>query len=140
MFHSLGELNARLRELLVDLNGRAAAGAPKWSGNIGADYHTPLASGFELDLTGNVKFSGTYFTRNGALNDYVQGSSALVDLAASIGPEDGRWMLALIGTNLTDNRLVTSSGPRPFLSPTGDDVILNLAEGRKVYVQVSFKF
>jgi outer membrane receptor protein involved in Fe transport len=70
----------------------------------------------------------------------VQGSSATFDLASSIGPENGRWALALVGTNLTDKRTVTSSGPRPFLPANGDDVILNLSEGRKVFVQVSFKF
>jgi len=125
---------------LVNLKGRASSAAPKWSGNIGADYRTPVGGGLELDLTGNLQFRSSYFTRNGSPADYVQGSSTTLDLAASIGPEDRRWALSLIGTNLSDKRTVTTSGPRPFLSATGDDVILNLSEGRKVYVQASFKF
>ncbi|MBW8814308.1 MAG: TonB-dependent receptor [Caulobacterales bacterium] len=125
---------------LIDLKGRASLGAPKWSGNVAADFRRPVGSGYELDLTGNLQYRSSYYTRNGAPDDYVQGSTALIDLAASIGPETGRWKVSLIGTNLTDKRTVTTSGPRPFLSPTGDDIILNLSDGRKVYVQASVKF
>lgn len=125
---------------LMDLKGRASSGAPKWSGNIAANYHAPVGNNYELDLTGNIQFKSSYFTRDGSLTDYKQGSSATFDLAGSIGPENGRWTLALIGTNLGDKRTVTSSGPRPFLPATGDDVILNLSEGRKVSVQASVKF
>ena len=70
----------------------------------------------------------------------MQGSSTSFDLAASFGPEDGRWTLSLVGTNLSDKRTVTSGGPRPFQTATGDDVILNLSEGRKLFVQAGFKF
>jgi len=125
---------------LVDINGRAASAAPKWSGNLGAAFRTSVANDLELNLTGNVQFRSRYFTRNGALDDHVQGSSRSLDVAASIGPEDGRWSLGLIATNLADKRTVTTSGPRPFLSPTGDDVILNLSEGRKVFVQAAVRF
>ena len=124
----------------VDLQGRASAEAPKWSGNIAANYRAPVGNNYEIDVTGNIQFKSSYYTRNGSLSDYVQGSSTLFDLAASIGPADGRWALALIGTNLSDKYLVTSSGPRPFLQATGDDVIYNLSEGRKVTLQASVKF
>jgi len=125
---------------LMDLKGRASSGAPKWSGNIAASYRALLGSDYELDLTGNVQFKSGYYTRDGSLLDFKEGSSTTLDLAASFGPEDGRWAVALIGTNLTDKRSVTSSGPRPFLPATGDDLILNLNEGRKVSVQASVKF
>ena len=124
----------------ADLKGRASSGAPKWSGNVAANFRKPVGAHYQFDLTGNVQFKTSYYTRDGSPTDYVQGSSATFDLAGSFGPEDGRWALALIGTNLTDKRTVTSSGPRPFLPATGDDVILNLSEGRKVFVQASFKF
>lgn len=124
----------------MDLNGRASSGAPKWSGNVAADFHKPLGNDYAFDVTGNMQFKTSYYTRDGSLNDYVQGSSVLFDMTVSFGPENGRWAVAVIGDNLTDKHLVTSSGPRPFLSPTGDDVILNLSEGRKVFVQASFKY
>ncbi|QUD90415.1 TonB-dependent receptor [Phenylobacterium montanum] len=124
----------------ADLKGRASSGAPKWSGNVAANYHAPVGNSYRFDLTGNLQFKTSYYTRDGSPSDYVQGSSATFDLASSIGPDSGRWALALVGTNLTDKRTVTSSGPRPFLPASGDDVILNLSEGRKVFVQASFKF
>jgi iron complex outermembrane receptor protein len=124
----------------VDLRGRAAANAPKWAGNVAASYHAAVSDGYGLDLTGNVKYQSSYFIRNGNTQDYVQGASTLVDLAATIGPDTGPWSLSLIGTNITDKRIATSGGPRPFLTPTGDDQILNLNEGRKVYIQAALKF
>jgi iron complex outermembrane receptor protein len=124
----------------ADLKGRASSGAPKWAGNVAANYQAPVFGQYEFDLTGNVQFKTSYYTRDGSPADYVQGASATFDLASSIGPADGHWALALIGTNLADKRTVTSSGPRPFLPATGDDVILNLSEGRKVFIQASFKF
>lgn len=125
---------------LVDLKGRASSGAPKWSGNIAANFHSLVGNSYAFDLTGSAQYKGSYYTRDGSLADYVQRATTTFDLAASIGPEDGRWTLSLIGTNLGDKRTVTSSGPRPFQSATGDDLILNLSEGRKVFVQVAFKF
>ncbi len=123
-----------------DLKGRASSGAPKWAGNIAASYHAPVGAGFAFDLTGNLQFKSSYYTNDASRTDYLQEASALFDLAGSIGPEDGRWAVAMIATNLADKRLVTSSGPRPFLPANGDDVVLNLGEGRKVFVQVSVKF
>ncbi|MDP3747173.1 MAG: TonB-dependent receptor [Phenylobacterium sp.] len=125
---------------LVDLKGRASSGAPKWSGNVAASYHAQVGSNYELNLSGNIQFKSSYYTRDGSLTDNKQGPSSTFDLAGSIGPEDGRWALALIGTNLADKRTVTSSVSRPFLPATGDDLILNLTEGRKVSVQASVKF
>ncbi|MEN3952613.1 TonB-dependent receptor [Iodidimonas sp. SYSU 1G8] len=131
-----------------DLNGRSVARAPKWAGNIGADLRIPVGNAWELGITGNIQFSGKYFTNEDSFDDIVQSSYVTFDLAVSIGDPDGTWQLAVIGTNLTDELYVQTSGGRPFLAPpgnvrglpAGDDQILNYNRGRQLAIEASFKF
>lgn len=133
--------------IVENLQGRRTARAPKWAGNIAADYRTPLGNSFELGLTGNVTFSSSYFTNEDSFDDIVNGSYATVDLAVSLGDQDGRWQVALIGRNIGDERFITTSGPRPFLiapgspnGPAGDDSVVNINRGRHIFLEASFKY
>ncbi|WP_169829180.1 TonB-dependent receptor [Tsuneonella mangrovi] len=130
-----------------DLNGRHAARAPTFSGNIAFDYRTPITDTVEFGLSGNVTYSGSYFTAQQSLTDYKQDSFATFDATVSVGSPDGRWKLALIGNNIANKLYVLSSGGRPFLPganpfgiPPGDDVILSENRGRQVFLQASFKY
>ncbi|NRD90843.1 hypothetical protein C8024_17435 [Sphingopyxis sp. BSNA05] len=44
----------------VDINGRTAARAPKWSGNIAFDWTVPMGDAIELGLNGNAAYSSSY--------------------------------------------------------------------------------
>jgi iron complex outermembrane recepter protein len=123
----------------TDLKGRASARAPKFAGNLGADYRVPVGNGLEFGLTGNVAFSGSYYTNEDSLLDHKQGSYALFDLAASIGDIDGRWEIAVIGKNVGDRRVVSTSGGRPFRG-AGDDQVFNLNRGRQIFLEGSINF
>ncbi len=128
------------------LEGRAAARAPKFAGNLGFDFKTPLGEGLELGLNGNFQYSSSYFTTTTSLNDLKQGAFATIDGGISFGPPDGRWKLALVGINITNKIYALTSGGRPFLAgpglglPVGDDLNVNYNRGRQVFAEVSFKF
>ncbi len=125
----------------VDLDGRDAARAPNLSGNLAVDWGVPLSNSLELNLAGNAIYSGSYFTNEDTLNDLKQDSYVTFDAQVSIGDPDGKWKLALIGTNLADEIWVNTSGGRPFLEPgVGDDLVVTQNRGRQVYVEASFKF
>lgn len=124
----------------VDLDGRRGSQAPEWSGNFAADWAIPLNDNLELFLAGNATYNDGYITDETSLNDYVQPSFWTLDGNISIGHPDGNWKLSLIGTNLTDKIFVITSGGRPFLSPTGDDLILTQNRGRQVFAEISFRF
>ncbi len=134
--------------VIDNLQGRAVARAPKFAGNLGVDMRFPLGNALEWGVTGNMQYSGKYFTNEDSLDDIVQDSFVTFDLAVSIGDPDGKWQLAFIGSNLGDKRYITTSGGRPFLSPpgnfrglpAGDDQVLNLNRGRQLSVEASFKF
>ncbi len=125
----------------ADLDGRASARAPKWSGNVAFNYFAPVSDSLEFGVSGNAQFSGSYFTNEDTLNDLRQSSYVSLDGTISIGDADGGWKVSLIGVNLTDKIWVNTSGGRPFLEPgVGDDLVVTQNRGRQVYVEASFKF
>jgi iron complex outermembrane receptor protein len=131
----------------INLRGRDVSRAPTWSGNVAFDWQIPVGNNLAIGLGGNMTYSSSYWTNNTSYSDYIQKSWQTFDARASIGDADGRWQLALIGTDLTDKYYTTSSGSRPFLAPpnpygvpVGDDIILNHNRGRQIYLEASVKF
>ncbi len=131
-----------------DLDGRAAARAPKFAANAAFDWSIPMSDAFELGLNGNVQYSGSYFTNEDSLTDLKQDSYVSIDGSISVGDPDGAWKLSLVGVNLTDEIWINTSGGRPFLAPAGngfglpagDDLVVTQNRGRQVFVEASFKF
>ena len=136
------------------MRGRRAARAPEFAGNIAFDYTAPLGDSLELGLSGNVAYSGSYYTRQENVKDYQQPGYATIDGSISVGAPDGRWKLALIGNNITNKIFVNTSGGRPFLAPPGgygtpgtpnfvpegDDEVFTVNRGRQIFIQGSVKF
>ena len=129
-----------------NIRGRRAARAPEFAGNIAFDYTAPLSDALELGLSGNVAYSGKYYTRQENFTDYQQPAYATIDASISVGAPDGKWRLALVGNNITDKIFVNTSGGRPFLAgptnglPIGDDEVFTINRGRQIFIQGSFKF
>lgn len=133
----------------LDLKGRDAARAPRWSGNVAMDWNVPLGDSLELGLNSVVSYTDHYFTTTTYptaydpvtnTGDLVQDSFFLVDASISLGAPDGRWKLSLIGTNLFDEIFINTSGAPPFGAPGTDDKLVTLNRGRQVFVEASFKF
>jgi len=124
-----------------DLEGRAAARAPKFAANAAFDWTIPMGDAIELGLNGNLQYSGSYFTNEDSLSDLRQDSYVSIDGAISVGDPDGKWKLSLVGVNLTDEIWINTSGGRPFLQPgVGDDLVVTQNRGRQVFVEAAFKF
>ena len=131
----------------INLNGRNVARAPDWSGNVAFDWSIPFGDALSLGMSGNMTYSGKYFTNNASLLDYVQKSYATFDGRISFGARDDQWRIALVGVNLADKIITQTSGGRPFLAPVnpfgvpvGDDFVVNENRGRQVFVEASVKF
>ena len=131
-----------------DLDGRAAARAPEFAGNVAFDWSIPMGDAIEFGLSGNLQYSDSYFTNEDSLTDFVQDSYVSIDGSVSIGDPEGKWKLSLVGVNLTDEIWVNTSGGRPFLAPAGnafglpagDDLVVTQNRGRQVFVEARFKF
>ena len=130
---------AFINGVAVDLKGRTAARAPKWSGNLAFDYSTPVGSGMKFSLGGNVSFSSSYFAGSRLPDDYVQPGYASFDARMSLGQINDRFKLSLVGVNIGDKIWVNTSGGRPFLPANGDDRVFTENRGRQVFLEASFK-
>lgn len=95
-----------------DLSGEPRGLAPKWRGNLGFNYRHPVGSGLELGLAGNLKFADDY-TLSEYITNAVQDSYVLLDASVGLGSDDGRWTVAVIGRNLTDEIILTSAADAP---------------------------
>jgi iron complex outermembrane receptor protein len=123
-----------------DLNGRASARAPEWSGNIGFNWIIPATDTLEWGFGGNASYSGEYYAAASAADNYLNPSYTTLDLSASFGRSDGRWKFSVVGVNVTDELWVNTSGNRPFLSPTGDDEVRTQNRGRQIFVETALRF
>ncbi len=50
------------------------------------------------------------------------------------------WELSLVGRNITDEVITSTSGGRPFLPPGGDDLILTQNRGRLLFIRGTVRF
>ena len=151
---ALSYLDAKFSDTFVsvnglDLDGRDAARAPEWSGNIAVDWSVPINDTLEFGFNSVVSYTDDYFTTTTSptafdpatnIGDLVQDSYFTVDGSVSVGHPDGDWKLSLIATNLTDQTWINTSAPPPFGAPGTDDRLVTLNRGRQVFVELGFKF
>lgn len=90
-----------------DVDGAPTAIAPKWAGIVGGRYEMSVGEGMYLTLSGNLRYSDKYLASgfNNPLSEID--SYWFVNAAIRLGSEDGRWEVALVGKNLTDEFYVS---------------------------------
>jgi outer membrane receptor protein involved in Fe transport len=90
-----------------DLSGFATSFAPEWSGTTSLEYRRALADAWlvlPLTLRARVDlmFTDAFYTTVTGAPGSKQPSYAKLDARLALGSADGRWEVALIGRNLTD--------------------------------------
>lgn len=111
-------------------SGDPAVNAPKWSaaGNVG--YSVPVGNALKFDINGGLNYRSRVFW--GPLSQTVgYGTSAATTVLpssdpttefnarVSIGREDGRWQLSLIGRNLSDTLSLEYATPGSLFNGAG---------------------
>jgi len=90
-----------------DLSGFTTSFAPEWSGTTSLEYRRALAGewlGLPLALRAraDLMFTEEFYTTVTGAPGSKQPSYAKLDARLALGSADGRWEVALIGRNLTD--------------------------------------
>ncbi len=85
-----------------NLSGRQLPRAPKWQGNAGFTYDFPVSQDFEVELNGDAFYSSRSLLQDNLDPFAVQKSYVKLNAGISVGPQDNKWKLSLIGRNLTD--------------------------------------
>ena len=120
-----------------DLSGRSPPFAPNYSGSVNASYDLPIGDSMQLSFEGAVNFSGAYdviadldpVTRQGAWQKF--------DARVAFGDRDDRWTVALVGKNLTNERIITSA--QDVVASAGSYTRV-IGRGRQVALQLRYRF
>lgn len=128
-------------------SGRIAPKAPKHSWQLGTSYEQPVAG---LKAVGSVDLnhSSAYNYTDVLIPEAVQKAFTRVDGSVSIGANDDRWKLSLIGRNLTNKLIVTSANEFPFTGGSGtgtaagikSDLNTIVERPREISVELSVRF
>ncbi|MCP3730582.1 TonB-dependent receptor [Sphingomonas sp. MG17] len=125
-----------------DLSGKTRAYSPEWSGTAGADLTTPLSGflGDGTEFTGgvNLYFTSRYATSASLGPRAFQEGFTTVDARAGLNFADRKFGIALIGRNLTNERIYDGRNPAPL---SGNRYFsAQLRRTRQVSLQLSAKF
>lgn len=118
-------------------DGDAVPYFPEWSVAVSADYTLDFASG-ELILTADYSFRdemGTEFNPNLSIYREIPSSSVL---NAAANYTTGQWQFGLYGTNLTDNRQLSSVAYQTYPATFGDLYFLGRPRTVGLRVQRAF--
>jgi outer membrane receptor protein involved in Fe transport len=127
-----------------DYTGRRATFAPKWSGNVAADFNYPVSDDHQMSLNVNADFSSRY--RSGNILDPFTDQEGYAKIGARLafGTIDDGWEIALVGRNLTNKRIILTSGTLPLSTTltgnTGTAYTGIFDRPRNIAVQASVKF
>lgn len=137
-----GQNEADLRQ---NLNGNTRPGAPEWSGFLAANYERPIG-GLVMGITANMQFKSETVLSASDPNATFD-SYETFDANIRVGDAEGKWQLALIGKNLTDELAIRGAGGTPGTGGnTGtaegyrSDLRGGAIRGRQVELELTYRF
>jgi iron complex outermembrane receptor protein len=98
-------------EDICDLTGKQNQQTPKWSASLSGTYSVPLSSSVMLDFTADVSYKDRHFTSGDLDPRGIQDAYTKVNARLAVGEINGRWSLALVGKNLSDEMTVGIGSP-----------------------------
>lgn len=120
-----------------DLSGRPTALAPEWSGSLGVTYTKPVFNDYILQFSADGVYSDDYVASNTQAPFHVQGSYEKYNAGILLFPSDEKWSVALIGRNLSNEKVLLTMQDRP--GGIGD-ARGTLNRPREVLIEVTTRF
>lgn len=90
-----------------DIGGTTMNRAPEWKGSLSLDYARPIFRDFEIDLRAVYSFeSAIYFEAlpEPVRSEFRRPAIDNLDLRIGFAPANGRWELAAVARNVTDEQ------------------------------------
>lgn len=130
-----------------NLAGLPTANAPKWTGTLGVTYERDFGTSLTGGISVDARYSDDYLTSAFGNPFTRQDSYVNLDASIRVGTQDDRWLLTLIGKNLTDKWYATGGTDAPNTgSGTGTatgvraDQIGFATLPRTVQLQLTFRY
>lgn len=121
-----------------DLSGTPLVRAPDWSFSTGATYDIPIGGDLAFGVSGDAKFTDSYYTQENENPVALQDDFWLFNASARIHHINDKWELALIGRNLGNKRYGLSSADKP-LGAAGQ-ISQQPARTREIILQGTIRF
>jgi iron complex outermembrane recepter protein len=96
-----------------DLSGKKNQFVADWTASASADYRIPLGA-FELRGVLDAYYTGDYFVSTTFDPKQVQDAYVKLNARLQFGAADGRWEIALLGKNLTDELIMPYGADVPL--------------------------
>ena len=94
--------------------GKRNALTPEWSGNLNGDFSHEIGSDLKLGINLNADFSSSYVPAANLDPRTRQDGYVKMGARLSLGHIDDKWSVALIGRNLTSERIRQTAGNLPL--------------------------
>lgn len=124
--------------------GKRNALTPKWSGNLNGDFSHEIGGNVKLGINLNADFSSSYISAANLDPRTQQDGYIKMGARLSLGHVDDNWTIALVGRNLTNERIKQTAGNAPLATTfTGNRGVAYTAiydRPRNIAVQADFKF
>jgi outer membrane receptor protein involved in Fe transport len=124
--------------------GQRNALTPKWSGNLNGDFSHEIGGNLKLGVNLNADFSSSYIAGANLDPRTLQAGYVKMGARLSLGHVDDNWTIALIGRNLTNERIMQTAGALPlattFTARTGVAYSAIYDRPRNIAVQFDMKF
>ena len=99
-------------ESVCDRTGLSAGNTPEWSGNLILDFNTPIGSSLYFRATADAIYEGEYFTES--TKEVATKQDAYTKYNARLALEGEKWTFAILGRNLTDEKVIQFSSQVPL--------------------------
>ena len=128
--------SATIPNCVQDLSGKDRPFAPKFSGNVGANYKVYVSDDIRLSLGANMYFTSNFLQQPTSDPRLFQPGNTKVDARIAVGSDANGWELAIVGRNLTNKQ--TASYRQ--IMPTAPGSIAALADPpRTLGIQLIFR-
>ena len=112
---------------------------------MAADFDYPMGDNLQIALNVNADFSSRYQTSANVLDSSTfQKGYTKIGARLSLGTIDDGWQIALVGRNLTNKRIILTSGALPLATTlTGNTGVAKTGifdRPRNIALQASVKF
>ncbi len=123
-------------------DGKSNQYVADWSGVVSLNYEHPLFGNYLFRSTLDVQFTDDYNPSQNLDPRIVQDAYAVWNLRLAVADADGRWEVALLGRNLTDEEIITYANDTPLaFSQFGAPTFYGfLDRPRSVAVQAKVRF
>ncbi len=101
---------------LCDVAGERKEYTPKWRWVLAGDHRWPIRDSLQLRTTVDITYVDDYLWNPTLDPRNRQDAYAGLNTRMGLGDDDGKWEIALIGKNLTDEEVINFGGDSPLAS------------------------